>query len=297
MEGGRIMSSPSLTRKFWGTEFVSPVMLASGTSGFGEELFKLGCLTGAGAVVSKAVTMKPRSGNPPPRLLETPFGLLNSIGLANPGARYVLENILPAVSNLPCPLVINVAGESVQEFADVVSVLKESGVHIGYEINVSCPNVAEGGAAFGVDPEVVFRVSEAVSQVADRPFSVKLTPNGGDMVQAAVAAQQGGASAVTVCNTFLGMMIDWKTGKSVIKRKVAGYTSPALLPLVVARVWQVSNAVSVPVISSGGVSCGQDVLQLLAAGAEMVQVGTRLMRRPCAAGELLDEMKKLTGEQ
>ena len=287
---------PAIQRKFWGHNFDSPVMLASGTAGFGEELLDLQCLSGVGAVVSKAVTFKPRAGNPPPRLLETPFGLLNSIGLANPGVYHVLKHILPVSAGLPCPLLINVAGESVDEFADVVRVLEGSSAHMGYEINVSCPNVAEGGAAFGVDPQVVLRVAQGVSRVTDRPFSVKLTPNGGDMVQSAEAAVEGGASAITVCNTFLGMHIDWQDGKSVIKRKVAGYTSPALLPLVVAKVWQVSNAVSVPVISSGGVSRGDDVLQLLAAGARMVQVGTRLMRRPFAAAELMDEMKKFTGE-
>lgn len=287
---------PSIERSFWGMNLSSPVMLASGTAGFGEELLDLQCLSCAGAVVSKAVTWKPRAGNPPPRIHETPLGLLNSIGLANPGVHRVLSHVLPAVAELPCPLIVNVAGESVEEFADVVRVLEESPVHAGYEINVSCPNVASGGAAFGVDPRVVLRVARGVSGVTDRPFSVKLTPNGGDIVESALAAEQGGASAVTVCNTFLGMHMDWRTGKTVIKRKVAGYTSPALLPMVVAKVWQVSNAVSIPVISSGGVSAGEDVLQLLAAGADMVQVGTRLMRRPYAASELMAQMKKLLGE-
>ncbi len=287
---------PSISRKFWGLDFDSPIMLASGTAGFGEELLTLDCLSGVGVVVSKAVSFKPRAGNPPPRLFETPLGLLNSIGLANPGVHHVLNHILPLTEKLPCPLLINVAGESIQEFSDVVEVLEQSKTHLGYEINVSCPNVADGGAAFGVDPDVVFQIAKGVSRVTDRPFSVKLTPNGGDMVMVAKAAVDGGASAITVCNTFLGMFVDWRTGKSVIKRKVAGYTSPALLPLVVARVWQVSNAVSVPVISSGGVSHGEDILQLLAAGASMVQVGTRLMRRPFAGAELMDEMQKLIGE-
>ena len=287
---------PVIERKFWGKTFSSPIMLASGTAGFGEELVDLDCLADVGAVVSKAVSYKPRAGNIPPRIFETPFGLLNSIGLANPGVHSVVNDVLPISSKLSCPLIINVAGESVDEFAEVVKVLEQSPIHIGYEINVSCPNVAEGGAAFGVNPDVVYKVSKGVSEVTDRPFSVKLTPNGGDMVLVALAAVEGGASAITVCNTFLGMSLDWRTGKSVIKRKVAGYTSPALLPLVVARVWQVSNAVKVPVISSGGVSTGEDVLQLLAAGASMVQVGTRLMRRPFAASELMSEMKKLIGE-
>ncbi|PIE52505.1 dihydroorotate dehydrogenase B catalytic subunit [Candidatus Fermentibacteria bacterium] len=289
------MTEISLVRKMWGHQFSSPLMLASGTAGYGRELLNSSCLKGAGAVVSKAVTYEPRAGNPPPRVQETKYGLLNSIGLANPGVHEVVNRILPSVKNLPCPLLINVAGASVDEFAEVAGVLETSSVPIGYEINVSCPNVHAGGAAFGVNPGTVEKVSSAVSAVVSRPFAVKLTPNGGDIVEAAKAAEQGGASAVTVCNTFLGMDIDWKSGNTVIKRKVAGYTSPALLPLVIARVWQVSSAVSIPVISSGGVSAGEDVLKLMAAGASMVQVGTRLMRRPFAASELYSEMTSLLG--
>ena len=284
---------PSVKRNMWGMEFTSPLMLASGTAGFGRELLNLGCLEGVGAVVSKAVTLKPREGNPPPRVQETVYGLLNSIGLANPGAEAVLDQLLPQVSELPCPLLINVAGETADEYPAVVELLESSSVPMGYEINVSCPNVASGGRAFGVEPSVVETVSSMVARVTEKPFTVKLTPNGGDMVEAALAAESGGASAVTVCNTFLGMHIDWRTGKTVIKRKVAGYTSPALLPLVVASVWKVASEVSIPVISSGGVSSGEDVLELLAAGAEMVQVGTRLMRRPWAAGELMAEIEDL----
>ena len=284
---------PSVKRKMWGTEFASPLMLASGTAGFGIELLRMGCLDGVGAVVSKAVTLKPRDGNPPPRVQETAYGLLNSIGLANPGVEAVASDLLPRVRNLPCPLVVNVAGETADEYPAVVEVLEGSSVPMAYEINVSCPNVAAGGRAFGVEPSVVEAVSSMVAGATNRPFSVKLTPNGGDMVQAALAAEAGGASAVTVCNTFLGMHMDWRTGNTVIKRKVAGYTSPALLPLVVAAVWKVASAVSIPVISSGGVSSGEDVLELLAAGAEMVQVGTRLMRRPWAAGELMAEIEDL----
>lgn len=283
----------SVATRLWGRAFASPLMLASGTAGFGAELMEMDCLKGVGALVTKAVTLKPRAGNPPPRVVETPFGLLNSIGLANPGVEHVLEHELPAVSAITCPVIVNVAGETLEEFGMVVERLESSPVPFGYEINVSCPNVAAGGAAFGTDPEVVRMVSQEVARRTARPFSVKLTPNGGDMVKAAAAAEDGGASAVTVCNTFLGMHMDWRTGCTPIARKVAGYTSPALLPLVVARVYQVSGAVSIPVISSGGVSSGEDILELMAAGAAMVQVGTWLMRRPFAAAELLAEADSL----
>ena len=271
---------------FWNREFNSPILLASGTAGFGLELMEQGFLDGAAAVISKATTLKPREGNPPPRIVETRFGLLNSIGLANPGVNEVLETLLPQAIDLPCPLIINVAGETVSDFPAVIERLEESPVPFGYEVNVSCPNVAAGGIAFGASPEIVERISVIVKNVSSRPFSVKLTPNEGSIVESAKAAEEGGADAVTVCNTFLGMKMDWRTGRAPLKRNVGGYSSPALLPLTVARVFKTSEAISIPVLASGGVNSAEDILELLAAGATMVQVGTWLMRRPDAAREL-----------
>jgi dihydroorotate dehydrogenase (NAD+) catalytic subunit len=285
-----------LSWRLWGMEFDSPLLLASGTAGFGLELMEMECLTGAAAVVSKATTLLPREGNPPPRIVETRFGLLNSVGLANPGVDEVVSSILPAAGMLPVPLIVNVAGETVDEYAAVVERLESSPVPFGYEINVSCPNVSAGGSAFGASPSTVEEVSRLVAQVASRPFSVKLTPNEGSVTESAMAAVQGGAGAVTVCNTFLGMVIDWRTGETPLRRKVGGYSSPALLPLTVARVHLVSQAVDVPVLASGGVSSPEDVLELLTAGAAMVQVGTWLMRRPGAAGELMDGILRLLRE-
>ncbi len=278
---------------FWNREFDSPILLASGTAGFGLELMEQGFLCGAAAVISKATTLAPREGNPPPRIVETRFGLLNSIGLANPGVDEVLKTLLPQAADLPCPLIINVAGETVEDFPAVIERLEESPVPFGYEVNVSCPNVAAGGIAFGASPEIVERISTLVKEVSSRPFSVKLTPNEGSIVESAKAAETGGADAVTVCNTFLGMKVDWRTGKAPLKRKVGGYSSPALLPLTVARVFRTSEAISIPVLASGGVNRAEDILELLAAGAAMVQVGTWLMRRPDAARELRDSMVSL----
>ena len=213
--------------------------------------------------------------------------MLNSIGLANPGVDEVLETLLPQAADLPCPLIVNVAGESVEEFPAVIEILERSPVPFGYEVNVSCPNVAAGGIAFGASPETVERISSLVKSVSSRPFSVKLTPNEGSITESAMAAEAGGADSVTVCNTFLGMKIDWRTGEAPLKRKVGGYSSPALVPLTVARVFKTSEAVGIPVLASGGVSCSEDILELLAAGAAMVQIGTWLMRRPNAASELM----------
>lgn len=282
--------------RLWNREFDSPLLLASGTAGFGLELRDLNCLEGVAAVVSKATTLEPREGNPPPRIIETRFGLLNSIGLANPGVREVVNSVLPEASRLPVPLIVNVAGKTAEEYVRVVEILETSPVPLGYEINVSCPNVEEGGRAFGASPDVVRRVSEMVARVSSRPFSVKLTPNEGSIVEAAMAAQSGGASAVTVCNTFLGMKMDWKTGRTPLALKTGGYSSPALLPLTVARVHAVSSEVRIPVLASGGVSRAEDILELLAAGACMVQVGTWLMRRPSAALELMEGVRSLTAE-
>lgn len=286
------------TRKwtFWNREFNSPILLASGTAGFGLELMEQDFLEGAAAVISKATTLKPREGNPPPRIVETRFGLLNSIGLANPGVDEVLKTLLPQAVDLPCPLIINVAGEAATDFPAVIERLEESPVPFGYEVNVSCPNVAAGGIAFGASPETVERISALVKSVSSRPFSVKLTPNEGSIVESAKAAEAGGADAVTVCNTFLGMKVDWRTGKALLKRNVGGYSSPALLPLTVARVFKTSEAICIPVLASGGVNRAEDILELLAAGAAMVQVGTWLMRRPDAARELREGVIRLLKE-
>jgi dihydroorotate dehydrogenase (NAD+) catalytic subunit len=297
--GDRLMNGKGITlrREFWGRSFESPVVLASGTAGFGRELMEFDALEGVAAIVTKATTLKPRAGNVPPRIAETRFGLINSIGLANPGVEEVADRILPEISGIGCGVIVNVAGSSREDFARVVERLEESQVPLGYEINVSCPNVSAGGIAFGVDPATVEWIASSVGAVTEKPFSVKLTPNGGDLVSSALAAQEGGARAITVCNTFLGMQIDWRTGRTAVSRKTGGYTSPALLPLVVARVFQVSGAVDVPVMASGGVSGPADVLELIAAGAAMVQVGTLLLRRPGAAAELVAGMRELLGEE
>ncbi len=276
--------------ELWGETYRSPVMIASGVGGYGLELGAGGFLEDVAMLVSKATTPLPRKGNRPPRVVETRFGLLNSIGLANPGVEEVASRILPEAASLPCPLLVNVAGDSPGDFASVVSRLEDSPVPLGYELNVSCPNVSAGGMAFGADPEMVRLVTARVREVTARRFSVKLTPNEGRMTESARAAAEAGADAVTVCNTFLGMRVDWRTGRPALARGAGGYSSPALLPLTVARVSAVSRAAGIPVLASGGVGRGEDVLELLAAGAAMVQVGTLVMRRPGAASELMAEI-------
>ena len=287
-----IPTGASLRPGLWGRSYTSPLMIASGTGGFGLELSEMGCLEGVACVCTKATTLEPRPGNEPPRVYETRYGLLNAIGLANPGVREVLENILPALEGLASDVIVNIAGETIEEFSTVARMLDDSPVPIGYEINVSCPNV-RSGMAFGVEPSLVAKVATAVRSSTSRPFSVKLTPNGGDMVSAARAAEEGGADAVTVCNTFLGMSIDWRTGAPHLANGTGGLSSPALLPLVVARVSEVSGEVGLPVIASGGVFHGEDLLQLLSAGATMVEIGTVVLRDPWSPARILEEAGRL----
>jgi dihydroorotate dehydrogenase (NAD+) catalytic subunit len=289
--------TPQMERVFWGRPCRTPLMLASGTCGYGLELLSSGNLDDVAFLVTKATTLRPREGNAPPRIADVGYGMLNSIGLANPGASSVVSEILPSLAGAPCGVVINVAGETLEEFRRVISLLERSEVHLGYEINVSCPNVSAGGMAFGVDPDCVAEVTRAVRSATSRPFSVKLTPNGGDIVESARCAEAEGADAVTGCNTFLGMKLDWRTGRPALSRWTGGYSSPALLPLVVARVWQISGAVRVPVIASGGVWDAGDVLELLAAGAAMVQLGTSVLRRPSRPAEIAIEMRSLLSER
>jgi dihydroorotate dehydrogenase (NAD+) catalytic subunit len=291
----RKVTEKDLRPELLGTVFRSPIILASGTCGFGLELLRMGGLEDVGALVSKATTLEPREGNPPPRIAETRFGLLNAIGLANPGVESVLHEILPRLAGLPCPLIVNVAGSTEEEYGSVVERLEESDRPLGYEINVSCPNVREGGMLFGADPATVERISRMVAERTAKPFLVKLTPNEGSIVESARAAEKGGADAVTVCNTFLGMAIDWRETKPLLSNWTGGYTSPALLPLVVARVHAVCRSVEVPVVASGGVERAEDVLELMSAGARLVEVGTLLLKSPKAVRGLLGQMRDLLG--
>lgn len=287
---------PELRPLIGAIRFRSPILLASGTCGYGLELLEAGALEGVGGLVTKATTLGPREGNRPPRIAETEYGLLNSIGLANPGAEAVLEEVLPRLEGFPCPVIVNVAGDTAGEFAEVVSRLESSEAHCGYELNVSCPNVETGGMAFGVSPPLVEEITRLARGRTARLLSVKLTPNGGDMLEAAAAAEAGGADAVTVCNTFLGMKIDWRTGAAALSRGTGGYSSPALLPLVVARVWQVSRRVAIPVIASGGAWTAESVLELMAAGASAVQVGTRVLREPFSPAGMHSRLLELVSE-
>jgi dihydroorotate dehydrogenase (NAD+) catalytic subunit len=278
-----------------GTKTLSnPVGVASGTFGYGSEYEKLVDLSRLGAIYTKAVTLEPREGNEVPRIVETPSGILNSIGLANVGVEVFLREKLPPLAGFckTCAIVANVAGATEEEYAAVVERLETAPQVWGCEINVSCPNVKHGGLAFGTDPAQIERLTAGLRRITGRPLIVKLTPNVTDIAAIAKAAEAGGADAVSCINTLIGMVIDTKTKKPVLPLGIGGLSGPAIRPVGVAMVYRVSRAVKIPVIGIGGIMCADDALQYLMAGASAVQVGTGTFVDPSIPVRVLEGIKE-----
>lgn len=290
---------PTLEVKIGSLVLPNPVGVASGCFGYGQEYADLLPVGSLGALFTKAVTLEPRTGNPPPRLAETPKGLLNSIGLANPGLRGFVEEKLPYLGGLGCPVFVNVAGSTQEEYEAVVEGIEEAlaglpdsrrrGVD-GYEINVSCPNVDHGGMSFGTDPTVVERLTVSLRGRTKRPLVVKLSPNVTDIAEIGRAAEAGGADALTCINTLVGMSIDVERCVPSLPRFTGGLSGPAIRPVGVACTWKTSRAVSIPVIGLGGISSGRDALEYLLAGAAAVQIGTALFAEPRTPALILAEI-------
>jgi dihydroorotate dehydrogenase (NAD+) catalytic subunit len=269
----------------------NPVGVASGTFGYGAEYDALLDVDALGALYTKAVTPEPRPGNAPPRIVETPAGMLNSIGLANPGLEAFLRDKLPDLRRRRCAVIVNVAGAALEDYLRVVEGIEVAGGVAGYEINVSCPNVKKGGMAFGTDPRLVEEVTRAVRGLTRRPLIVKLSPNVADIGEAARAAEAGGADAVSAINTLVGMVIDTRRRRPVLAMRTGGLSGPAIRPVGVAMVYKASRAVRIPVIGLGGIMCADDALQYLLAGAAAVQVGTGNFVDPRAALGVLEGIR------
>ena len=268
-----------------GLTMQNPVGVASGTFGFGQEYAQLLDLDALGALYTKAITFEKREGNPAPRLFETPSGLLNSIGLANPGVVAFVEEKLPFLKTLHCSVVANIAGSTEDEYCRVIQAIEEAAGPFGngvdaYEINVSCPNVSHGGMSFGTEPSQVEKLTRKISTLTKRPVFVKLSPNVTDIASIAIAAEQGGADALTCINTVVGMAIDIENLKPRFARQTAGLSGPTIRPVGVACVWKASRAVKIPVIGCGGISSAEDAIEYLLAGAAAIQVGTAIFVDP-----------------
>jgi dihydroorotate dehydrogenase (NAD+) catalytic subunit len=270
----------------------NPVGVASGTFGYGSEYESLVDLGSIGAIFTKAVTALPRAGNDIPRMVETPSGMLNSIGLANVGVERFCAEKLPFLRRLSCAVFANVAGAAEEEYQQVIQRLETAEGIAGYEINLSCPNVKHGGLAFGVDPAMIERLTARLRAVTDKPLIVKLTPNVTDIAVLARAAEAGGADAVSCINTLIGMDIDIYRKRPVLPAGTGGLSGPAIRPVGVAMTWRVSRAVSIPVIGIGGIMNGEDALQYLLAGASAVQIGTATFVDPGIAGNAVREIEQ-----
>ncbi|MBN2656602.1 MAG: dihydroorotate dehydrogenase [Spirochaetales bacterium] len=269
-----------LTVKIGSLTMSNPVGTASGTFGFGEEYGELIDLSQLGAIYTKALTPEPRPGNAVPRLVETPSGILNSIGLANPGVDRFMSEKVPFLETLKTSVILNVSGSTEDDYRKVLEKTDSLSCIDGYEINISCPNVKHGGLAFGTDPRQVETLTASLRKMTDKPLILKLTPNVTDISVIAKAAEAGGADAVSCINTVRGMVIDTRKRKSVIPAGIAGLSGPAVRPVGVAATYTVSRAVSIPVIGLGGIMCADDAIQYLLAGASAVQVGTGLFVDP-----------------
>jgi dihydroorotate dehydrogenase (NAD+) catalytic subunit len=269
-----------------GLHLRSPVMVASGTFGYGFDAPEVdrGAL---GAIVSKGTTLRPREGNAPIRIAETPSGMLNAIGLQNPGVDHVARVYAPQWATWDVPVIVNVAGDSVDEYVAVATRLNRVTGVAGLELNISCPNV-ESGLQFGVDPTLAAEVTGAVRVATDLPLIVKLTPNVTDIVAIARAVEDAGADAVSAINTYVGMAIDVRRRRPIISRGSGGLSGPAIKPLALYAVWRVAAEVHIPVIGIGGIMTAEDALEFLLAGAAAVQLGTVNYLRPQAAAEIHD---------
>ena len=281
----------SLNVNLCGIEMDNPIIPASGTFGFGKEFAELYDINCLGTFSFKGTTLNPRFGNPTPRIAEFDGGMLNAVGLQNPGVDHVIEHELPELSKFfHKPVMANVSGFSIDEYVETVRRLN-SVEQIGWmEVNISCPNVHGGGMSFGTDPGCAKEVTQAVKAVTDKPVIVKLSPNVTDICAIARACEEGGADGVSLINTVLGMRIDLNRKKPLIANKTGGMSGPALLPLAVRMVYQVYEAVSIPIVGMGGVSKAEDVIELMLAGATAVEVGAANLVDPFACKRIIEDL-------
>lgn len=275
-----------------GVTFKNPIITASGTFGFGREyneFYDVGLL---GGICSKGLTLEPRQGNDPVRIAETPSGLLNSVGLQNPGVEHFIEHELPFMKSTGAVVIANAAGSTESDYVKITERLSAADVDM-IELNISCPNVKCGGMAFGVSPDGVYAITKAARKVCKKPLMIKLTPNVSDIAENARAAERGGADAISLINTVAGMAVDYKTRRPVLKAVGGGLSGPCVKPIALRMVYAASKAVSIPVVGMGGVMTGEDAAEFMLCGASAVQVGSANIFDPYAALRIVNELTKL----
>lgn len=282
---------------FAGTRLANPVFTASGTCGYADELADFMDVNSLGGFITKSITLNPRKGNPTPRIVETDSGMLNAIGLANIGLEQFIKEKLPIIEQLKPAIFVNVAGETIEEYVAVIEKLAEKSAIAGFELNISCPNVAKGGISFGTDPIQVAKITSAAKKVApDKPLIVKLSPAVTDISVIARAAVQGGADAISLINTFTAIAIDIETGKCILANRTGGLSGPAIKPIAVYLVNKVYNEVTkncgVPILGLGGIRTASDAIEFIIAGASAVAIGTANFIEPDSAIKIINGIEK-----
>lgn len=264
-----------------GVQLNNPLIAASGTIGFGREYSEMYSLSELGGISCKGLTLKERLGNPPPRIAETPMGIINAVGLQNPGVDHFINNDLEWLTQQNTAIIANIAGNTIDDYCQMAEKLSDTAVDI-IEMNISCPNVKCGGVAFGTAVNSVAEITKAVKEHCKKPLMVKLSPNVTDITEIARAAEASGADIISMINTLTGMRINIGTGRPIIHNNTGGLSGPAVLPVAIRMVWQVANAVKIPIVGMGGISCWQDAVEMLMAGATALQIGTVLFNDPYA---------------
>ena len=282
---------PDMTVNIAGIPLRNPVMTASGTFGYGEEFAEYVDMETIGAFVTKGLSLKPRAGNPTPRIVETPGGMLNAIGLQNVGIDAFIAKKVPYFRSIKTPAIANFFGNTVDEYAEMARRLDEVPEVAALEVNISCPNVKQGGIVFGTDPDCAASVVTACRAVTKKPLIVKLSPNVTDVVVMARACEDAGADALSLINTLTGMAIDLQKRRPVLANITGGFSGPAIKPVALRMVWQVAKAVKVPIIGIGGIMNAVDALEFMLAGATAVQIGTASFINPGAAQKIAEEME------
>jgi len=274
-----------------GVTLKNPIVTASGTCGYGREYEPYYKPFEIGAITVKCITLLPREGNPPPRVTETPAGMLNAIGLQNPGVEYFVKNELPRLKDLGATVIVNIAGSCVDDYCKVAEILDATDSDM-IEMNISCPNVKEGGIAFGTKPDLVYDVTAAVRKATKKPLIVKLSPNVADITETAKAAEAAGADVLSLINTLLGMRIDINKRRPILANVTGGLSGPAIFPVALRMVWQTRRAVKIPIIGGGGIATANDAIEMLMAGADAVSIGTAQFTDPYAPLKVLDGIRE-----
>lgn len=278
-----------------GVDFKNPIIPASGTFGFGKEYMQFYDISKLGGLCTKGTTLAEKQGNPAPRIAEANMAMLNSVGLQNPGVDYFVSRDLQILKKIDTRVIANIAGSTVEDYQKMAEKMSVDGVDM-IEMNISCPNVKAGGMAFGVYPENVADIVKAVRPYCNKPLIVKLSPNVADIAENAKAAEANGADCISLINTLSGMVINYKTRKPVLANVQGGMSGPALKPIALKMVWQCFNAVKIPIIGLGGITCYKDVLEFMICGARAVEVGTANIMNPMACSDITDDLQRYVDE-